>query len=1046
MPKPSTQDSDGVAWTTTGVPLGEAGLDTRRPDAPGVLTELLNARFRDARTIERRGGHVGRLLQDRSAFTLDKRVTDDWVYGHGTRIEIGDDADWENEHHPIHIRGGGTFSRGAQDVVWTGDRLFIVKDDGPFHGEHLHWDRTPDGTGSGYGIPAFLPVMDDSYPPAVIKSSYLDTCVTDKVRLVVSATDDDHLKAILISLETGAILDTALIDGSDGPCYNVRALSSGGVPTVLWQNAAGLQVASYVAVWSAPSVLDATAATYDVCVTPGGFHVAWRRGTQIFAGRYIGANTTSTPYPFGAALSVAGTSPSGNIALSVTPYELGLVWQGDDTGPATPGLYANSYSLDLTPVGAALSISAATDPSDATLPAPLFGLAACHRGLRGSEGTTPLIVHATFTNGSGVFWTTIYELDSSTGVFLVASYTLQNAALTSKSFRVGDEVAAWLRTTNSGTNFLAAGVTTPQICGVADREDAVAQPRTGLVTWLQGIAPAGDHRFTWLRSYNAGTYHRAGNTRLGDLDFLPALSTAAFGHSVYLAGSHPRCWDGVELGDAGFHDYPVLAGTPAKSNGSGSLTATGTYRFRVYLTRYNKAGERFMSAALTSDAVVLAGAEDTITVNVTSTALTNHDDLVLEFYRTESGGTTYYLEGTVANDRSVASMSFQFGLSDSALRLKPGDPHAPQLGVARELEELGPLGCRIFVVAGDRLWGAGGQVPAGCAQFSKLYESGEGVGFSDIDSVQVIDATGGEITSLASRDSILVAFQPRRVYLVTGNGPDNYGNGTFGVPEDQNVEGASTHLGTADTPLGIVFWSDGPRLLASNFRSVLPISEPVAELAASMTPTGVRVDPRRREVVWYTAEGDALLWSYASENSRWARWTGLPVAGCSPRHLVTTDGRLLTPAETPLDDGRRFEFAFRTGNIRLEAHLAGANRLREVGITGKHNGTHNARFAVYYNGAALWDERYWWHPQEGSYLMPPEVWDELTPEEVDALEVHDRSGAYSHMRRVERQECRFFQVAASDLGDAGFTPWELDLVIGAKPGRGRSAINTFTKD
>ncbi len=103
----SLSDSDGTTWVSVGLPLGGAGLDLRRAADPGTLTELLNARFEDLRTVTRRDGHTGRLLQDRSSFTLNKTVTDEWVYGHGTLITIGEDANWENEHHPIHIRGGG---------------------------------------------------------------------------------------------------------------------------------------------------------------------------------------------------------------------------------------------------------------------------------------------------------------------------------------------------------------------------------------------------------------------------------------------------------------------------------------------------------------------------------------------------------------------------------------------------------------------------------------------------------------------------------------------------------------------------------------------------------------------------------------------------------------------------------------------------------------------------------------------------------------------------------------------------------------------------
>jgi len=146
MGKQTGSDSSGVTWVPVPLPLGDRGLDLRRPGEPGTLTELLNAKFLDAKTVTRRDGHTGKLIQDYSAFRQDKRTTNEWVYGHGTRLIIagttGAGELYENARHPIHKRGGGTFEYNDTDVVWTGDRLLIVTEDGPFYGSDDHWNRT----------------------------------------------------------------------------------------------------------------------------------------------------------------------------------------------------------------------------------------------------------------------------------------------------------------------------------------------------------------------------------------------------------------------------------------------------------------------------------------------------------------------------------------------------------------------------------------------------------------------------------------------------------------------------------------------------------------------------------------------------------------------------------------------------------------------------------------------------------------------------------------------------------------------------------------
>ena len=77
--KVSSKDSDTVIWATAGITLGAAGLDLRRSDAPGTMSKLLNARFLDSKTLARRDGHTGSIVQDRGEFELTQTDTGAWV-------------------------------------------------------------------------------------------------------------------------------------------------------------------------------------------------------------------------------------------------------------------------------------------------------------------------------------------------------------------------------------------------------------------------------------------------------------------------------------------------------------------------------------------------------------------------------------------------------------------------------------------------------------------------------------------------------------------------------------------------------------------------------------------------------------------------------------------------------------------------------------------------------------------------------------------------------------------------------------------------------
>lgn len=1071
MQRSSQQDQDGVIWQPAAIPLGTGGLDLRTPAAPGSLTKLLNARFRDENTLDRRNGYLSIVAQDAGDFSTTN-VPQGWLYGHGQ--ELGD-----LNHFPIPRNAEGLFRFGDTDVVWTGDRLLLARDGETCIGQSAFWGR---GSGSKkWGVPAYLPVQTDSSPPDVVTGDAIETCLTETLRVVIASSDTEDLTAWVIDRATGAVLDrTDIITGGSG-IYEPRVVNSGGIPVVLWLDGTDLYLSWWSGVqWSAPNPVHDAVVTFEIAEIDGGFALVWQSGGVVRIGRYLGHTTDNTDLDFGTTLGLAGNS-FGALALAIAPDEsIGLVWQDD-----TLTLWATTWDADATNA-ATLQIDATVGPYDG-------GLAACFRGL-GENGRYNLVVHA----GNGGLYTRIWELYHASihifgdgGIDLGFTHTLHilqtttryRTWLSSKSFRVGDEVLCWLYARNSETNFLLAGVSSAQMCGVCDREEALSRavratgaPGYGIKDLPMVYAdPLDPYAFTWIRPYETARvvviddaqpgradrytdlYDRAGNARIGDLAFVPKLSTALYGESVYLAGSLVRNWDGMELGDAGFHDYPTVPNAYVTSDGAGGLNSTaGAYYYRVYAVRYNKRGERFQSAAITSIAMTLSTpGHDTIAFDIYTVPATNHDDVTFEVYRTEAGGTTFYLEGTIANSLTAETVNYTSTLSDAALITRAGDPHAPGIGITSELEEMGPIGCEILVTAGDRLWGAGGQVPSGTVQFSKLKEPGEGAGFDALAGTQQIDVQGFPITSIATFGDAVVFFQGTGLQAVTNNGPDNYGNGSFGVPQLVFSDGAITHWGTAVTPIGVAFWgADGPRLLGANFQ-VDQICAAVRELTKDMVPSGVQVDLSRQECVWYTEEGTAVLWNFRSVESkfnqltsqgRWAQWSGLKIAGVS-NALVTTDGRILYESEDAEgDDGVPFTYAGATGYIAPQALLGGMTMVRGIGIAGEYLGAHTLRLRVYYNGSPLWTDTFEWSPADDTGLISGSELATLDAAALDALTLEDRSGQYATHHRTSRQKVRHFRVEWSDISSRRptYRLHELTLELGSLGGLGRIPPSTYS--
>lgn len=895
-----------------------------------------------------------------------------------------------------------------------------------------------------YGIPAFIPVQTDTLVTESVDGLFVETCLTDTLRTVAYTSLSNTDVTVVAYLRDSGYRIVATTFSLGSVVTKLRVLPCGTTPIVIWLRTDNiLQYTIWNGNgWNAAAEISDVAFAMDAASVSNGCHVAWVENASpglLTVGQFIDGKPVSSFYDFGTVLNTDTDTLFAAVAIDVAPNgELLLAWAGGPSAPAVDCAVYSSAAVRLSVVH--LLYSAAEDASPA--------LTVVCRGLKNSAGHYPFVATVLAADGT----VRLFELESTNSAISGYDFldrrtaTFHRCAMESRAFRVGDEVFVWLRSLNSQTRFLIAGVTNAQRCAVADREESLERPPGGgAAISLAGIEKdpldADGASFTWARRFESGQiYTHSGNARIGDMDFLPRLSTAKFGKSVYVAGSLVRAWDGYELGDAGFHDYPIIAS--ATPQVTGGALGTGAYLIRAYIVRYNRQGERFQSVTVTTDEISVTGPTGSIDLVINPVVLTNHRDCKLEIYLTQPNLTTFYLVKTLDNNPGVETIAVTLdGADPSAIVI---DPHGPLDG--QELEESGPTGCEIITVCGDRLWSIGGQIAAGQAHFSKLYEPGEGAGWDAIAGFIIMDATGGKMTSIIGfGDFTVVGFQEDHVYQVLGRGPLNLISAQqFDAPRTTLADGAITHWGTITLPVGIAYWgANGPRLMTPQ-GSIIPISERIEPLTRTLLPTGVRADNARREVVWYTAEGHAVCWNYAFDNSRWARWNNLPVAGVSSRKLVTTDGHVLTPSEsTPKDDGRRFIFKFATGLVRPDALLQDYTKVRSVGLAGEYLGPHRVRFEIYYDGSPMWSERFRWNPTTSTWLSSGVDFAAMTAAEIDAMTNVDRSGMYATHKRVERQTCKFLRVVVSDLSDAGFTPWELSFELGQKGGMGRTPSNTF---
>lgn len=1043
----SKQDTDGTTWATAGLRLGSSGMDLRRPSEPPTLADLVNARFLDERTVIRRTANLGIELRDGADFpTGTLNGSGQWIYGHGCSLGLSP----ANTHYPVHNHGAGVFKLGDNEVVWTGDRLLVPQTGGaPCLGADVFWRRVADTatTALPYGIPAHLPLMTETPAPAVVHGDWVEGCITASLRVFVRITGST-MAATVVDRATGVVVsDTIIASTSAAPVEpSVLETSEPRMPAILWRDSTDnlLRLVYWTGTgWTNETTFGTGVQAYDVAVTPDGFHVLWSEASSLKVGKFVGQSGQAVPYAFGTTLATGlMTFPLDRVAIAVTPTdEIGIAYNY--------GLvHFRTYSSAAVPVSPAITVSAYNAQA---------GVSIVSRYLKGasSAGVYEYVVYAADDSGT-VTVTSIDENQIFEGEYVANTSTRYNSDLVSRGFRVGDEVFAWLRSRNSGSLYMLSGARHPYVSGSADRETGVQADGTPHYWQKRVLADPADVRAEggdfgvvrhWVRKYVTGAAADAGNVIGALMDFLPAITTAIHGRSAYLSGSLVKNWDGRSLLDAGFQDFPVITGT-AQATG-GSLTLTGKYEYRCYLVRYNDQGERFESAAITSDQITMSGSNDQLTLTIATVPSTSQGDCSIEIYRTEDSGSAFYLEGVVANPLTSATVTFVSTMSDAVLRTKDADPHAPATGLQPELESFAPIGCAILTSIGDRLWGAGGQVPAGRAQFSKLKTNGFGAGFDDVAGYLQVDNENNAITSIAGLNDARVIFERDRIYVVGGNGPDNEGNGAFSVPQLVLAAGATSHFGTLLCQLGVLYWgAPGPLLLTHGF-SVENVSSAMRPRTELQSPTGSVIDVSRMEAVWYTGS-EAVLMNYMTGEPRWARWTlgAHDVVGTESGGLaVTAVGRVLSESDDGAgDDGVPFPFTLRSGNVRAEALLEGHSLIRRVGVLGSYAGPHNLRLRAYFDESPLWSEESVWSPVTDTWLETVEDNAALTPAQIDQQQNVDKSGEYASHKRMRRQTCHYVGVEVSDISAWAptYTPYELAFELGSKPGLGRTPSNAYS--
>lgn len=275
----------------------------------------------------------------------------------------------------------------------------------------------------------------------------------------------------------------------------------------------------------------------------------------------------------------------------------------------------------------------------------------------------------------------------------------------------------------------------------------------------------------------------------------------------------------------GFAYTPRLV---AQLAAGGSLTSGTLYSYCAVYCWVDPLGRFHRSAPSAIVTATPSGGNLSVQLRAQSMLVTGRShcatsDLTVEIYRSWAGGPFYRVNAVAAGILAGSTtVTYTDTSADSALTANL--PLYTDLGI---VETFPPSGARLLCLGSSRAFAVGWR--ENVVQFSKLLIPTAPIEFCDDDAFRIF--LPEPIVALSWLDGALVVFCKRGVYLVTGDGPDDKGNGGFSeprrLPASVSCDEARSVL---EVPQGLMFSGGGTIwLLPRGFGPPSPIGDPISK-------------------------------------------------------------------------------------------------------------------------------------------------------------------------------------------------------------------------
>lgn len=218
--------------------------------------------------------------------------------------------------------------------------------------------------------------------------------------------------------------------------------------------------------------------------------------------------------------------------------------------------------------------------------------------------------------------------------------------------------------------------------------------------------------------------------------------------------------------EEGFVLPPAISSITPNGVG-GAMTPSSVYKYAAVFKARSELSGRFEVSAVSAVGTATMGASDTkVNILVLAPTVGARQNTQVELYRTAANGSVFYLVDSF--DRSIVYLDT---FADSVVTKR----QVLYTQVGQTLPNAFPPPSRFGVVGGQRIW-LGGLFRNDVVHCSKLILGDQSPSWADSDSFRVL--LPAPCTGLAWMDN-LVAFTAEGIYVISGDGPDDSGNGGF---------------------------------------------------------------------------------------------------------------------------------------------------------------------------------------------------------------------------------------------------------------------------